>query len=274
MRRRPDPLPSAFQGDDLLTRRPVVIKDNQSLFNQYHSLQAGDIICCRIRLKPGEEHLLLNLSERGITAIPSLTSQLCSRSKAFQTRLFSWAMLPGTMVIYTIHDLLRASGHYGTCGFTKVILKQEGKNGGIGVLLFNNIEDIYTQSVAGVHRFPYVIQPFIKNFRDLRVILLDDYLEAYERINAGSFRHNLHCGGSSRPASLTTEQLQLCHNIMDQGGFPYAHIDLLISEDDATYFTEINLRGGLRGAAIDNATYQEQIDRIQERLCCESVDNK
>ncbi len=181
-------------------------------------------------------------------------------------------MLPGTTVIYTIHDLLKASSEYGNCGITKVILKQEGKNGGIGVLLFNSIEDVYSQSVVGAHSFPFVIQPFIQNFRDLRIIILDDYLEAYERISSGSFRHNIHCGGSSQPANLTDQQLRLCKKIMGQGGFPYGHIDLLITDDGTNYFTEINLRGGLRGAAIDSVAYQEKINKIQAELCCKALE--
>lgn len=256
-----------------MRRSPIVIKDNQSLLNHYNSLQAGDIICCRIRLKPGEEHLLLTLSERGVKAIPSLTSQLCSRSKAFQTRLFSWAMLPNTSVIYTVHDLLRAIGQYGNSGVTKVVLKQEGKNGGLGVFLFNSIEDIYTQSAAGIHSYPFVIQPFFSNFRDLRVIILDDYMEVYERIRSGSFRHNLHCGGSPQPSKLSSQQYQLCQKIMEQGTFPYAHLDLMVADDGTTYFTEINLRGGLRGAQIDSSAYREKINRIHSDLCSQALEN-
>lgn len=254
-----------------MKRDPIVIKDNESLFNQYDSLTAGDIICCRIRLKPGEEHLLLDLSERGVKSVPSFTSQLCSRSKAFQTRLFAWAMIPGTTAIYTVHDLLTVIGQYGNSGVTKVVLKQEGKNGGLGVFLFNSIEEIYTQSAAGVFRYPFVVQPFISDYQDLRIILLDDYLEVYERISSGSFRHNLHCGGSPRPAELTDSQLDLCHTIMDQGAFPYAHIDLMVTDAGTTYFTEINLRGGIRGAKIDSSTYRKKIEDIQQDLCCRTI---
>ncbi len=254
-----------------MKRKPVVIKNNQSLFSTFHSLEAGDIICCRIRLKPGEEHLLLNLSERGIKAIPSLTAQLCSRSKAFQTRIFSWAMLPGSTVIYTTHDLLGAISHYGNCGIGRVVLKQEGKNGGLGVFFFNSIEDIYTQAAINLHSFPFVIQPFITSYQDLRVIIIGDYVEVYERVSSGSFRHNLHCGGSVRPAELSSLQLDLCRKIMKQGAFPYAHLDLMVKDDGTTCLTEINLRGGLRGAAIDSSAYRLKIDEIHESLCADAL---
>ena len=254
-----------------MKRNPVVIKNNQALFSTFHSLEAGDIICCRIRLKPGEEHLLLNLSERGIRGIPSLTSQLCSRSKAFQTRIFSWAMLPGTTVIYTIHDLLGVISHYGTCGIDRVVLKQEGKNGGLGVFFFNNIEDLYTQAAVNLHSFPFVVQPFISSYRDLRAIIIGEYVEVYERVSSGSLRHNLHCGGSHRPAELSSLQLDLCRKIMKRGAFPYAHLDLMVIDDTTTYLTEINLRGGLRGAAIDSSAYRLKIDEMHETLCADAL---
>jgi len=176
-------------------------------------------------------------------------------------------MIPGTTVIYSLHDLLKATSHFGKQDISKVVLKQEGKNGGIGVFLFNSIEDIYTQTAGGLHPFPYVIQPFVPDCRDLRVIILDEYVEVYERINQGSFRQNLHCGGISQPYKLTEKQYDLCTNIMGQGGFPYAHIDLMVKDDTTTYFTEINLRGGLKGARITSEDYRAKIEEIMTRLC-------
>jgi glutathione synthase/RimK-type ligase-like ATP-grasp enzyme len=254
-----------------LRRTPRIIRDNTTLFEQYEILEPGDIICCRLRLKPGEEHLLLDLSSRDIIGIPSFISQLCSRSKAFQTRLYSWAMIPGTTVIYTIHDLLNAVGTCGRTGITKVVVKLEGKNGGLGVFLFSSIEDVYTQSALGLIPYPYVLQPFVSDCRDLRVIVLGNYWEAYERSNPHNFRHNLHCGGTPAPAELTDKQRKLCRRVMEQGTFPYAHIDLMITDDGLTYFTEINLRGGLKGAQIKSEEYQQRIDDVSETLCINAM---
>lgn len=246
---------------------PRIIRENRTLFEQYDNLTAGDIICCRIRLKPGEEHLLLDLAERGIKAIPSLTSQICSRSKAFQTRLFAPLMVPGTTAIYHIHDLLKAVGNYGQAGIEKVVVKQEGKNGGLGIFLFKTIEDVYSQSALGLIPYPYVLQPFVSDCRDLRVIMLGEYTETYERTNPNNFRNNLHCGGTPKPFILTDEQHVLCQKIMQRGGFPYAHIDLMVADDTTTYFTEINLRGGLRGAQINSREYGQRIKDIHTGLC-------
>lgn len=250
-----------------MRRSPRIIRDNRTLFEQYDILEAGDTICCRIRLKPGEEHLLVDLAERGIRAIPSFTSQICSRSKTFQTRLFAPLMVPGTTVIYTIHDLLNAIGNYGQAGIEKVVVKQEGKNGGLGIFLFKSIEEVYSQSALGVIPFPYVLQPFISDCRDLRVIVLGEYTETYERTNPNNFRNNLHCGGRPKPCALSDEQEALCQLIMQRGGFPYAHLDLMVTDDTTTHFIEVNLRGGLRGAQIGSREYEQRIEDIHSGLC-------
>ncbi len=250
-----------------MTDGPRVITDNESLFNQYQDLQAGDIICSRIRIRPGEEYLLLDLSRRGVIAVPSLISQLCSRSKSLQARLCPWAMIPSTTVIYTIHDMLETLNSYARKKIGEVVVKLEGKNGGLGILKFGSIEDVHTQAVLGRLSYPFVIQPFIGGCRDVRVICLDDYWEAYERYNPDNFRNNLHCGGSPSPRELSREQRNLCTRVMEQIDFPYAHLDLMITEGGTSYLGEINLRGGLQGAAISSEDYRLRLTAIERKLC-------
>lgn len=250
-----------------MTAGPRIITDNETFFRHYRDLKAGDIICSRIRIRPGEEHLLLDLARRGIIAVPSLISQLCSRSKSFQARLCSWAMIPATAVIYSIHDLLETVNSYVRDEIIEVVVKLEGKNGGLGIFRYQSIEDVYTQSALGQLPYPFVVQPFIAGGRDLRVIALDEYWEAYERYNPHNFRNNLHCGGSPEPRDLTESQRELCIRVMKQIDFPYAHLDLLITEDGTFYLSEINLRGGLRGAKISPEEYQRQIEAIDKKHC-------
>jgi ribosomal protein S6--L-glutamate ligase len=217
-------------------------------------------------MKQGEEHLLTDLLERGIRLIPSATSQLASRSKTFQTRIFSKFMLPGTLVIYDTHTLLNASSVYRQQQHTKVILKCDRKNAGLGVHTFNDIEEVYNLASFGAVSFPFVLQPYQNKSRDIRVIILGDYLEAYERINPYNFRNNLHCGGESKPYALSEQQLEFCKKIMQRGDFPYAHLDLLLTPDDDCRLLEINLRGGLKGAQISGKKYQDKLDMIHEVL--------
>jgi ribosomal protein S6--L-glutamate ligase len=245
---------------------PAVIFDNQTLFTCYQQLKKNDIICGRIRLKPGEEHLLLDLCERGVRLIPSATAQLASRSKSYQAKIFSEFMLPGTLAIYDTHALLSASSFYRQQQYTKVIVKHDRKNGGLGIHIFNDIEELYNHAGTGPFSFPFVIQPYHGTSRDIRVIILGDYLEAYERVNPHNLRKNLHCGGHALPYTIPDQQLDFCRNVMQRGKFPYAHLDLMLTADGTCYLMEINLRGGLKGAILSGREYLDKLATIHEGL--------
>ncbi len=249
-----------------MSRPPHVIWDNPSLFSKLPQLQAGDIIATRIRLKVQEEHLLLDLTERGVRLIPSATSQLASRSKTFQARIFSSMMIPGTTAIYDTHTLLDTISHYHELGYEEVVVKHDRKNAGQGVYLFNSTEEVYSLAANNALAFPFVIQPFIKNSYDLRVIILNDYVEAYQRLNPHNFRNNLHCGGNAAPQELSCDQFNFCKQVMSRGGFPYAHIDLMVTDNGENYLAEINLRGGIRGAKITTEEYKRKIKEINHSL--------
>ena len=49
---------------------------------------------------------------------------------------------------------------------------------------------------------------------------------------------------------------------MQRGKFPYAHLDLMVTGSGETYLSEINLRGGIKGAVITSQEYMEKIDAI------------
>lgn len=244
---------------------PRVIRDNETLTSSLHQLQAGDIVCCRLRLRSQEEHILIDLMERGVKLFPSATSQLASRSKVFQTRIFQQFMIPGTFGVYDIHGLLDAISFYQKNRTERVVLKHDRKHGGLGIHLFKELEDIFNLCSNHVIDFPFVVQPFLVNSRDIRVVILDDYLEAYQRFNPDNFRKNLHCGGEARVWKLSEKQEEICRKAMDRGSFPYAHIDLLLAADGTVYLNEINLRGGIRGAAITPGNYRKKIEDLQEK---------
>lgn len=209
---------------------------------------------------------MLDLLDRSVHLVPSASSQLASRSKVYQTILFSPWLIPGTAAIYTPHDLLIHITEYNRFNHQKVIVKHDRKNGGIGIFLYSGIEDVYSQAANGMLPLPFVLQPFILKEIDLRVIIIGDYVEAYQRINPHNFRNNLHCGGKSIPFTLSAEMLKICKNVMDRGNFPYAHIDLMITEEKQIYLNEINLRGGLHGAEITTEEYKKRIQTIEEGL--------
>lgn len=244
---------------------PQIISNNNTLRANYNFLGPDDIFIGRLRLKPSEEPILLDLVSRGVQLFPSAVSQLASRSKIFQTILFSHYMMPHTFAIHGQHDLLDAINEYGEQGVGKVVSKHDRRNAGMGIHLWDSIEDVYAQASFGASIYPLVIQPFYENCRDIRVIILGDYIEAYWRHNPHNFRNNLHCGGASAPCELTTGQLELCRKVMERGDFPYAHIDLMITESGETYFAEINLRGGIRGARISPDDYKAKVEEIHQK---------
>lgn len=244
---------------------PRIIRDNETFLSCLEQLRAGDFVCCRLRLSHQEEHILVDLLERGVRLFPSGTSQLASRSKVFQTRIFQSLMVPGTFAVYDIHGLLALTSFYRRNQTEQIVLKHDRKHGGLGIHFFNSLEEVFTLCSHHVIPFPFVLQPFIADCRDIRVIILGDYLEAYQRLNPDNLRKNLHCGGKAKPWELTKEQETVCRTAMDRGAFPYAHIDLLLTEDHRVYLNEINLRGGIRGAAITAQQYEEILKKLDQK---------
>lgn len=241
---------------------PRIIRDNAALLHEYDNLSSGDIVLGRVRIRPGEEHILLDLTARQITLIPSAVAQLCSRSKVFQVRLLGRYMIPGTVAIYNQHDILALVSEYGRKEIGQVVCKLDRANGGQGILLFKSVEEVYSNAILGVLKYPFVIQPLIKDCRDVRAVMLGELVTSYTRHNPDNFRHNLHCGGSSAPYDLTDEQLHLCRKVMARASFPYAHVDLLLDPVGNTWLSEINLRGGLRGSILSQQDYLEAVEEI------------
>jgi ribosomal protein S6--L-glutamate ligase len=255
-----------------LSREKIVIRDNATLRAQYNSLQAGDVVLGRLRLRESEEPILLDLTARGVHLIPSGLSQLASRSKTFQAALFSRFMLPHTKQIHALHDLIEAIPDYRKNSITEVITKLDRKNAGMGVHLWRSVEEVFNHASLGNLPFPFVLQPFEPDCRDIRVVFLGDYIEAYWRHNPYSFRNNLHQGGQSKPCELTKEQIKLCRQVMERGQFPYGHIDLLINEEGRCFLGEINLRGGIKGAKISQEKYLEKMEAIHQLLLTQLMD--
>lgn len=250
--------------DDQSSSPRRIITDNHTLRSLYHDLAPGDLFIGRVRMVPSEENLLLDLVERGIKIFPSASAQQASRSKAFQAHIFSEFMPPYTEAIHDLHGLLETINRFNENSISQVITKHDRKNGGMGILRWNSIEEVFNHCSTNSLALPLVVQPFFPNASDIRVIMLGEYQEAYWRINPHNFRNNLHCGGSSEPCELNAEQRTLCQSVMERGKFPYAHIDLLVTESGNSYLSEINLRGGLRGAQITPAQYKEKISAINQ----------
>ena len=244
----------------------IIVRDNHNFHKSFHALRPDSVVCCRLRLSAGEELILADLLHRGVTVIPSVSAQLASRSKVYQARTLSEFMPRHTLAIYDANGLLEATSLYRRHGIGEVVVKRDRKNGGAGIHRFHDIEDVYNQAAFGSLAFPLVIQPFLDDFIDLRLIFLGDYMEGYQRNNPWNFRHNLHCGGTSSPFEPKERVVRFCRQVMARGDFPYAHLDLMVAADESLYLSEINLRGGLRGARIEARDYMHRLDQLHRHL--------
>ncbi len=245
---------------------PRVISSNKAFREHYHDLTRGDLVLGVLNLTPCEETLFVDLLTRGVRFIPSALSQLLSKSKAFQAQVYQSIMFPRTKVIRNRYDLILALNDYQEAGVGEVVTKQDRANCGLGIHRWRHLEDVYNQACFGTLAYPFVLQPFVPGVRDVRVIILDDYVEAYWRHNPVNFRNNLYHGGLSGPYDLSDEELTFCRQAMKRGGFPYAHLDLMLPEGGGLYLSEISLRGGLKGARIGKEEYRRRIEAIHQTL--------
>jgi glutathione synthase/RimK-type ligase-like ATP-grasp enzyme len=232
----------------------------------YPDLNSGDLVLGVLPLRPGEEIKILDLATRGVVFFPAALSQLLNRSKAGQAEVLGQFMVPGSFVAYALADLARRLAEFQGRG--AVLAKLDRSHLGLGVSLWPTLETLYSLASLQGLTYPLVIQPFLTGGRDLRVVVVGDYVEAYERINPHSFRKNLYQGGSSRPTALSKELQDFCRQVMVRGNFPYAILDLLLDpEDGRPYLLEISLKAGLTGARLSQAEFGRRIGALEEEFC-------
>jgi ribosomal protein S6--L-glutamate ligase len=246
-----------------MSRESQLIRSINEVRRNYRQLGSGDVIIGVLALRPGEEIKVLDLAERGVAFFPPVLAQLLGRSKVAQAEVLGEYMVPGTFVAYSLADLAGKLPEFQSLGV--VVAKRDRAHLGLGVSLWPSLETLY--SLAGLQglTYPLVVQPFVPDARDLRVVALAGYVEAYERVNPHSFRKNLFQGGSSQPAALTPDQQNFCGQVMTRGKFPYAILDLLLdSRDGSTYLSEISFKGGLTGACLSQAEFHHRVAALEE----------
>jgi ribosomal protein S6--L-glutamate ligase len=250
-----------------MSRKPRLVRSITEFRRYYQELRAGDVVLGPLALRVGEEFKLLDLADRGVALFPPALAQLLASSKVAQAEVLREFMVPGTFAAYGLGDLSDRLPQFQAEFPGPVISKRERAHLGLGVSRWPSLEALY--SLAGLQplSYPLVVQPFIEAARDFRVIVVADYSEAYERVNPHGFRKNLYQGGSSRAAELDPSQLLFCREVMARGRFPYAILDLLVSPDGRTYLSEINLKGGLTGARLDQAGFRQKVGALAEEFC-------
>jgi glutathione synthase/RimK-type ligase-like ATP-grasp enzyme len=239
-----------------------IIRGHQELMRRYAELKPGDVFIGKIGAKPIRQALLIDCQARGIRCFPSALAQCLHHSKTAQAFVLKEFMLPLTRVISRRNDLLTAATEYGKAGIGAVVTKQNQMHCGHGVRKWDSAEMLYNLLGFETEAFPFVLQPFLPEFTDVRAIVAGQYREAYARSNPGGFRKNLAAGGSSVPYDLSSEQVAFCRRVMDRAGFPFAHIDLHVTSDGKIYLSEIALNGGLKGAAVG----RPELDQIKQEI--------
>jgi glutathione synthase/RimK-type ligase-like ATP-grasp enzyme len=247
------------------SQRPL-IRSITDFRRHYRRLSAGSLVVGVLPLRPGEEIKILDLVAKDVAFFPSMLSQFLSRSKAAQAEVLADYMVPGSFVAYALPDLAAHLPEF-QCR-NAVVAKRDRGHLGLGVSLWPSLEALYSLASLQGLTYPLVVQPFLAAARDVRVVVLGDYIEAYERLNPHSFRKNLFQGGSSRPYTLTQERQDFCRGVMARGKFPYAILDLLLDpESGQPYLSEISFKGGLTGARLAQAEFRTRVDALEEEFC-------
>ena len=244
----------------------MIIRGHRELMQRYAELKPGDVFVGQVGAKHLRQSLLIDCTQRGVRCFPSALAQSLHHSKTAQAFILTDFMLPHTRVISRRSDLLAAAADYGKAGIGAVVTKQNHMHCGHGVRMWDSVEILYNLLGFAPDAFPFVLQPFLADFTDIRAIIAGQYVEAYVRSNPGGFRKNLSAGGQSTPHRLSQAQEQFCRKVMGRAAFPYAHIDLHLTGDGGIYLSEIALNGGLKGAAIRRTELEKIKQEILEVL--------
>lgn len=228
----------------------MIITRFSQLIQEYHRLAAGDVFVGQVPSFCLRSTLLADLSDRGIRLVPSAAAQLLNASKVAQAFVLNPWMVPHTFAITRRRELLDAITAYDEMGISTAVTKADSLHCGHGVRKWDNLETLYSCLAFDDKAFPFVLQPHVTNFTDIRVVIVGDYIEAYRRSNPHNFRRNLAVGGHSASHVLAAAEERFCRMILQRAGMPYAHLDLMLMEDGAMYCLEIRLNGGIQGARI------------------------
>ena len=228
----------------------MIYKRFSDLLAAYHDLESGDLFIGQIPASHLKHVIMADLTARGVVLIPSALAQVLNASKVAQALVLQPWMAPHTLAITRRKGLLDALDNYRRQGIEKAVTKEDRLHCGHGVRMWPDLELLYSCLGLDATAFPFVLQPLLGPFVDLRVIWVGDFHEAYCRDHPTNFRKNLAGGGESRPHRLSARQRRFCRQVLERSQMPYAHIDLMLMPNDAIHLSEIRMQGGIHGAQI------------------------
>ncbi|MCK7503777.1 MAG: hypothetical protein MZV70_06420, partial [Desulfobacterales bacterium] len=85
-------------------------------------------------------------------------------------------------------ELMEAVTYCSRHGIEAVVSKREGMHCGHGIRRWESAEALYNAAAFTKEAFPFVLQPFMANISDVRVVVVGDYVEAYLRENLYNFQ--------------------------------------------------------------------------------------
>lgn len=248
----------------------MIVKSNRELKALYHELSAGDVFIGNLSMKFLKHPMLIDMLERGICCLPSPLSQILNSSKTTQAFVLKEWMLPLTVAIRRRSDLIEAINTFNKHNIGPVVTKQDGMHCGHGIRRWDTIETLYSFIALSESSYPFVLQPFREKFTDVRAIIVGDYVEAYTRYNPHNFRVNITLGGIGSPIEMDEKMEAFCRSVMQRGKFPFAHIDLMLLENNECYVSEIALNGGVKGARISREVLDQKKEALLEQLVQEA----
>ena len=221
----------------------------------------GDKISCMIT-DPRCMGMFYELESRGADIFPPLLSQSLSLSKVHQALHFMDYMIPSTQVLFrtsNIHKLLR---RYGERSIVKTVVKEDRGSMGMGGHPCWSLNEL-AWAIVHVTPFPVVVQPMLDDFREFRLVVMGETVVAKEKIGSdGLFWNNRIFGGVTKLIDPTKEMVEFGKEVMRIGKFPWAYIDLFVTDAD-TFVSEINLSGsnaGMKDYKL-NTLKREMIER-------------
>jgi ribosomal protein S6--L-glutamate ligase len=251
------PFPAKRSGKDIV----LSSHKEEALVMHFHSLtlngnritirealsksKKGDKVSCRIR-SPRLIGVFYEIESRGIDIFPPLLSQTLSMSKVHQALHYADFMVPNTQVLFRRFYVQNVLKRCAEKDILKVVIKQDRASMGMGIHPCWSLNEL-ALAVIHVVKPPLVVQPMLENFREFRLLIFGDTIVAKEKINSDKvFWNNRFFGGVTKFITPSKQIVAFAKEIMRIGEFPWAYIDLFVTEDDI-FLSELNLSGSNAG---------------------------
>jgi hypothetical protein len=207
--------------------------------------QKGDKVSCAIS-HPRFMGIFHEVESRGAALFPPLLAQSLSLSKVHQALHYGDHMVPNTEVLFRRFHLQRVLRKYAEQNILRSVVKEDRGSMGLGNHPCWSLNEL-ARTITHVAKPPIVIQPMLEDFREFRLLIFGDTVVAKEKINSDEiFWKNRIFGGVTKRITPSKQVVQFGTKMMKLGKFPWAYMDLLVTEADV-FLSEINLSGSNAG---------------------------